>query len=306
MDDIATIKTVVGDTKNKMSELVDDIKNLKEESVDNKEQIKLVKLENARMSDQIDNLEQYSRKDNLIVNGIPWSQGENLRSLIIKLGKQLKVVVQNYDINTVHRLYGNSNAPAVVARLNNRDLKNDLVRASRKERINANALNFESDQPIYCDDHLTAHNAAILRRAKQLKNDGQLHSVWTSNCTVVVRVKPDDKKTYKINNLEQLNWQQNTTVGEEEMETAGAQTETADTSENQKEDGVTQKRKVEDRSPITNNQSNEVHKKLQLNRPNKTWNNRKPFQPTLDKFSFAQEWRSPSQSNRNFRSSAAN
>lgn len=107
----------------------------------------------------------------------PMAERGTLRSLFMKLGKKLEVEVQKCDIScTIHRLPGRSNVTAIVARLNNRDLKSEMIRASKRKRLTSDVLGFEAVNPIYCAEHLTAYTAAILKKAKQLKRDDLLAS----------------------------------------------------------------------------------------------------------------------------------
>ena len=53
---------------------------------------------------QIDNLEQYTRKHNLEIHGISETPEENIPEKIIKLGKILNVHVSNNDIDICHRM----------------------------------------------------------------------------------------------------------------------------------------------------------------------------------------------------------
>ena len=53
---------------------------------------------------QIDDLEQYTRKRNLEIHGISESPEENLLEKIIKVGKALNVHIANNDIDICHRV----------------------------------------------------------------------------------------------------------------------------------------------------------------------------------------------------------
>ena len=52
-----------------------------------------------------DTLEQYTRKFNIEVHGIPECKGENLREIITKVGQKISVDISDDDIDIVHRLY---------------------------------------------------------------------------------------------------------------------------------------------------------------------------------------------------------
>ncbi len=92
----------------------------------------------------------------------------------MQLGEKLGVPIQDHDISTSHQLPSRLNVQAFIVRFNNRDWKDELNCASKKMRLNTNIIGIEPSQPIYCDEHLTVQNIAILRKAKQLKRAGSL------------------------------------------------------------------------------------------------------------------------------------
>ncbi len=54
-------------------------------------------------------------------------------------------------------------------------------------RLNTNILDIEPKQPLYCNEHLTVQNIAILRKAKQLKRAESLTFTWTKGGTVYIK-----------------------------------------------------------------------------------------------------------------------
>lgn len=239
-EDIETIKNGVEATNSKMAELVGDVKKLKAENVVIKEEIKMVKEDGTRRDRRSDFQEQYSRKDNMIIAGIPWKKDENLRKVVLELGAKLNVAIENGNIKKVHRLPSKDALPTMIVKMNDWDVKEAMIRASRKMKPTLRLLNFESDQQIYCDEHLAAPTVAILKKAKLMVKKKIINAAWTSDCIVNIRVRPDDKKTFKISSLDQLDWQPSSSLEENvsEME----MTEDGGESANQK-------RKIDDTSP---------------------------------------------------------
>lgn len=52
---------------------------------------------------RIDQLEQYSRKTNMVVDGIPWEENEELKAIIEKLAIKLKIPFNKDEIAAIHR-----------------------------------------------------------------------------------------------------------------------------------------------------------------------------------------------------------
>ena len=99
--------------------------------------------------DQIDNLEQYSRKDNLEVHGIPEQTDENIVNHIITLGNALNVTIQANDIDICHRLPNkNSDKPKpIIVKFKSHQTKKKLYEA-RKHLRNLNLDRFFDDVDI--------------------------------------------------------------------------------------------------------------------------------------------------------------
>lgn len=58
--------------------------------------------------------------NNVIIHGIPYEEGENLKSKILKITDKIEVKLEDYDdIKAVHRLHIRNNAATVIMKLNN-------------------------------------------------------------------------------------------------------------------------------------------------------------------------------------------
>ena len=58
--------------------------------------------------------EQYTRKFNVEVHGIPECEGENLADIIIKIGQKISFDITSQDIDIVHRKKTPTTKPIVV------------------------------------------------------------------------------------------------------------------------------------------------------------------------------------------------
>ncbi len=90
-----------------------------------------------------------------------------------------------------------------MAKLNNRDVKNAIIRSAKRKKIGTKELGFHINNPMFCDDHLTKKTKEILARAKELQKEGVLAFLWTRDVGVFVRDNPDGR-ALKIKSLEQL------------------------------------------------------------------------------------------------------
>ena len=85
----------------------------------------------AKDEEKLDNLEQYGRRQNLEIIGIPQRDDEDTNSIVIEVAKMMGVKVLPEQISTSHRMPVNrkknldqiANRP-IIARFTNRDIKN--------------------------------------------------------------------------------------------------------------------------------------------------------------------------------------
>ncbi len=114
-----------------------------------------VKAENLDLRLRLDQLEQYSRKTNLIIYGIPFKEEENVSELIKNLATALKVPYSNSDIVACHRLPNNKgNTPPLIVQFVNHTNQEEWIRASKQGRLSSGALNMQPITQIFCDKHL--------------------------------------------------------------------------------------------------------------------------------------------------------
>ena len=98
-----------------MTEISDEIKSLRKEVSANKDEIEQPKIENLKLKQaanlnvfHTDNLEQYSRRENIRIYGIPESNSHNNRdddeTSLLKIATAVQIDLEPKDIQRVHRL----------------------------------------------------------------------------------------------------------------------------------------------------------------------------------------------------------
>lgn len=201
---LEAIDKKVTDTNTKLTnlqttvdELVKDSGNLKNEIID-------LKTKNYLLQKSVNQLEQYSRKNNVIINGIPVTENEKVRSIVMNLAEKMEITLHELHIAAAHRLPASRNrVPAIVVRFNDSDIKSTLIRESKKQKLNARALGFRENTNIYISDHLSKNSADILKKAKLLREEGKILATWTYNGNVFIRRSETDQAR-KIAMLEEL------------------------------------------------------------------------------------------------------
>lgn len=144
---------------------------------------------NADFQEEVDQINHYSRRNNIEIHGIPELPQENIYSLLHNIGKTLDCEVQQHDIDIAHRIPStNKSLPRpIIVKFLNRWKKNEIMVAKKNKKMLTSSLGFSTlDQPIFINDHLTPKTKGILRRAKELRNKG-FKFVWSRDGKVFVR-----------------------------------------------------------------------------------------------------------------------
>ena len=126
----------------------------------------------ATAINQIDDLEQYTRKHNLEVHGIPEQPRENLPQQIIALGNVLNVTIREDDIDICHRLQtGDPSKPKpIIVRFKSYKAKKELYGA--RKHLKNQVFNGEI---VYIDENLTRMRCELFAKLSvETRDDGAL------------------------------------------------------------------------------------------------------------------------------------
>ncbi|XP_061729924.1 uncharacterized protein LOC133534705 [Cydia pomonella] len=156
--------------------------------------------------------EQWVRRSNIQINGVPEARGENLYSILNSLaglsGYPLNVAT---DIDFVTRVAVKNDTDSrkpkpIIVKLQARYKKDDFISSLRKlKNLKAKDLGFtNNDSRIYVNDHLSGFNKFLLKQAQLRKTQKQYKYCWVRNCTVMVR-KTDNSPILYITTEEALN-----------------------------------------------------------------------------------------------------
>ncbi|XP_039291285.1 uncharacterized protein LOC120352976 [Nilaparvata lugens] len=99
------------------------------------------------LRERMRNIEQYTRKNNLEISGIPVTPQEDVRHIVKDVGAALGCDMQVSQIAAAHRVpsYNKERPPAIIVNFYNRDTKEEILRKFRevrgKNHLTANTIN---------------------------------------------------------------------------------------------------------------------------------------------------------------------
>ncbi|XP_028163385.1 uncharacterized protein LOC114354964 [Ostrinia furnacalis] len=139
--------------------------------------------------------EQWVRRSNIQINGIPHKSGENLIKIIKTLAERSGYPLNaENDIDFITRVAVKNDEDArrskpIILKMQSRYKKDDFLAALRKLRnIKACDLGFTGmTGRIYFNDHLSQRNKQIFQQAKLKAKEKNYTFCWVKNCTIMVR-----------------------------------------------------------------------------------------------------------------------
>ncbi len=231
-EDVEIIKSDMKDVKESLNSMSLDFKEFTDSfgailknlvgRVDRLEQAMKKKTDELEVAhSRIDHLEQYTRMDNIIINGLVCKSYAEMATpnqtrgatsapvqhdimegqveqVIQFLRRDVGVNIKDTDISVVHdlpsRIQKGGHNKNIIVKFTNRRAKEAVMKNKGKLR----------GKNIYINEHLTGRNAHIFRKARELRKLNKVEAAWTRNCQVLVRTPgdPEHAKTLVINCME--------------------------------------------------------------------------------------------------------
>ncbi|KAG7301073.1 hypothetical protein JYU34_015459 [Plutella xylostella] len=151
-----------------------------------------------------DKKDQWARRSNIEIIGIPEKKGEDLMAIVRTLAQKCDFNLKpEVDIDFVTRVAARGNIDGedslnrrpkpILIKMQARYRKDDFLALLRKvKNLKASELGYSGcDSTIYANDHLTAKNKQLLRRTKTLAKERGYAICWVRNCVIMVRRSPD-------------------------------------------------------------------------------------------------------------------
>ena len=177
---------------------------------------------------QLEELEQYGRRENLEIHGIPLADNEDTGKIVQTVAKALKVQLSKSDSSTSHRLF-NSNLndqhqkifnhrdqqpsakrrnqpPYIIVRFCNRDKGNEMFSKRLKLKSVSNEINPKPNAEILAiSENLTKFRKFLFSEANKVKHALCYQFLWTRQGHILL-CKDSTSKIIKISNLNDLAW----------------------------------------------------------------------------------------------------
>ena len=164
---------------------------------------------------QLDDLEQYGRRENLEIHGVPLKRDENTNEIVKSVVSSLNVRLDDHQISTSHRLASSykkiqrsqatEQPPPIIVRFANRDKRNEIYKKRKLLKLNCKTelMSHNSSPNITIQENLTPLRKSIYKAAKQAKAALNYKFAWTSQGKIFLR-QDTDTKVFKISSFHDL------------------------------------------------------------------------------------------------------
>lgn len=159
------------------------------------------------LKERVRSLEQYTRKNNVEISGVPETPNEDTLSLLKDIGKTIGVEVDVSHFNAAHRIpsFNRRRPPPIIVQFHQRIIKDIWIKKYKEKRnLSAKQVNpIYPDQRIYISDHLSPENKQFLAKLKAKCSEVGFKFAWTRDGKFFAR-KNEGDKCQKIDTVEDI------------------------------------------------------------------------------------------------------
>lgn len=159
------------------------------------------------MKDKLRTLEQYSRRTNIEISGIPETPGEDPMEIVKDVGKALHINLEESQVAAAHRIpsFKRDRIPALVVQFQKKITRDTWInKYKEKKTLNTKDINSAfPPQNVYVNEHLSPENKLFLAKLKVKRKDLGYEYAWCRDGKFFLRKSSGDK-CKRINNQRDL------------------------------------------------------------------------------------------------------
>lgn len=154
---------------------------------------------------RVRNVEQHSRRQNIEIDGVPETQGEDVSTILRDVAKSIGLEMKPEKVVAAHRVptFNKKRAPPIIVRFATYEARDVWIAAFKNVRpLTANKINpnFSSSHKVFINEHLSPENKQLLSKTKEVAKAKQYKYVWSREGKIFVR-KVDGEKCKRVDSL---------------------------------------------------------------------------------------------------------
>ena len=155
------------------------------------------------LESKVDQLEQYSRKNSIRIQGLPEDTDEDTPKIIVQFfNEEMKTSITNIDLDNAHRL-GRVNE---INRTSPRDIIVKFTSYLKKEELMQKRSSLKRNpktSKIYINDDLTPTKAKIFHLTRLLQKEKKIVNTWNRDGVTFIK-QSESSKPLPVKSVEQL------------------------------------------------------------------------------------------------------
>lgn len=206
------LANLIKNVKADLSEQINDINNRLDEKFSNaicdmKKDIVAISSRQDYLEENYERIDRHLHLTDLMVHGIPKSKEDNIRDILQTIGAKIGFSHVESTVLSTFRCKQFSEKPTIIVKFSSSSARNIFYK-HYKETLKTKALalrdiGIPSDNRIIIQESLSRTNAALFRKAMELKRDQSIHAVFTYNG--FVKITPTrDSTAVLITSIQQL------------------------------------------------------------------------------------------------------
>ncbi|XP_054287896.1 uncharacterized protein LOC129003623 [Macrosteles quadrilineatus] len=201
------VSNMMDDSNKLMTEIKGELATLKKENDDLRKENATLTVEVTSLKDRVRSLEQYSRKNNVEISGIPQTPNEDVVKLVKDVGAALGIDIQEGDISIAHRVpsFKKERTQPLIVQFSRRTSRETLLKSFREKKT-MTAKEIHAAFParsVYVNEHLSPENKQFLSKLKEKCKEVGYKYAWCREGKFFVRKCVNDR-CLRVDTYEEL------------------------------------------------------------------------------------------------------
>jgi len=201
------MSSMADENKKIMEQVREELKAIKKENGELRAENSSLKSEVYELRERVRSLEQYTRKNNIEISGIPVTPAESVMDIVRDVGKALGVEVPLNQVNAAHRIpsFKKDRIPSLVVQFQCRSWRDTLIAKFReKKSLSAREVNASyQNSKVYVNEHLSPENKLFLSKLKEKCREIGYAYAWFREGKFFVR-KAQGETCKRISTMEEI------------------------------------------------------------------------------------------------------
>lgn len=162
----------------------------------------------SALTNRLTSLEQYTRKDNVEISGLPVTPNEDVVTLLKDVGAAVGVKISEEDVSAAHRVpsYHKNRTPSLIVKFVRRSTRDIILGKFREKKGGMTAKDVNptfSQERVFINEHLSPDNKVFLAKLKSKCKDVGYAYAWARDGKFFVR-RCQGERFKRINNYVDL------------------------------------------------------------------------------------------------------